>query len=263
MRPTPSVPPGYAEHAPPPGLAHRVECFWTRLLPEGAPSLTPTRVLPDNCVDVILTFDSPDGDASALGVGAMTRPLLLSGPQPRLSMGVRFRPGHARAALGLPGSELTDTIVPWSELTADAKAELERVASHPSDDARLGALAALMERRLARAGTPPAFVGEAVRRLETTAGRLRVATLADGLGVSRQHLARQLSVHVGLSPKTFARVVRMRAALARADAARAAHPHPPFTWSGLAYDLGFADQSHLIEEFRDIAGMTPTGWASR
>jgi AraC-like DNA-binding protein len=31
-------------------------------------------------------------------------------------------------------------------------------------------------------------------------------------------------------------------------------------WGALAHGLGFADQSHLVNEFRALAGLTPTAW---
>ncbi len=270
------LPPGYAEHAPPPGLRERVVCFWTRVATRAEPGpgrdptldaerpsagATAVRVLPDNCVDIILAFDG-DCSAEATGVGAMTRPLLVPGPVPRFTIGVRFRPGNALAAFGLPGGELTDETVPWAELAAEADAELERLTAVESDRGKLEAMIALVERRLVGAATSPRYVREAVRRLDAAAGGVRIGRLADDLGVTRQQLARQFAIHVGVSPKTFARVTRMRATLARAHAARAAHPRP-IAWSALAFELGYADQPHLIEEMRALAGLTPTEWATR
>lgn len=272
-RVTCSLPDGYAEHAPPASLRDRVACFWTRVTTRlestsvagglaaggsGVESAPAVRVLPDNCVDILFTFDGDDV-AAATGVGAMTRPLLVAGPAPRLTIGVRFRPGNGHAAFGLPAGELTDETVAWAELTSDAHAELERVAAVETDRGKLDAMMALVERRLAGAATSPRYVREAVRQLERAAGGVRIAELAEGLGVSRQQLARQFAIHVGVSPKMFARVARVRATLARADAARAAHPRP-IRWSALAFELGYADQPHMIEEMRALAGLTPTEW---
>ena len=69
-------------------------------------------------------------------------------------------------------------------------------------------------------------------------------------GVSRQHLARAFAHHVGVSPKTFARVMRFRRAIAIARGGREG-------WAELAEELGYFDQSHLIADFREFAGETP------
>jgi len=253
------IPDGYAEHAPPPELASIVECFWTRRTDPSAPA-TVHRVLPDGCVDIILAFDG--SGSSAAGVGAMTKPLLVRGPSPALSIGVRFRPGFALAALGLPAAELTDETVAWSLLARDADEELARLDAASSDEARLRTAMAMVARRFAGVATPPAAVRESVRRIAAVNGVLRIAALAPEVGVSRQQLARLFAVHVGVAPKVFARVMRVRAAIARADAARAANPYG-VDWSAVAYDLGYYDQPHLVDEFKAITGLTPGGWGSR
>jgi AraC-like DNA-binding protein len=61
---------------------------------------------------------------------------------------------------------------------------------------------------------------------------------------------------LGVSPKTLARMVRFGNAcrLARLGAG---------SWADIACAAGFADQAHLAREFSDLAGETPTAWASR
>src|SRR5881227_3912311 len=86
--------PGYTEHAPPPDLAGYVNCFWTSLSDEVSLSGAPTeyRVLPDGCVDIVIGFGRavPIANAAtndvteAMGVGSMTRPLLITGDRARL-----------------------------------------------------------------------------------------------------------------------------------------------------------------------------------
>lgn len=256
-----SVPEGYAEHAPPAELRGLVECFWTRRLEADATPPRAHRVLPDGCVDIIVSFAGDDAPR-AVGVGAMTRPIVVGGDRSSLSVGVRFRPGRALAAFGLPATELTDETVPWSTIAGDAEHEASRLATITRPDERLRAVVAMIARRFAGAAAPPPSVREGVRRIVAADGTLRIGALAAELGITRQQLARQFAVHVGVSPKMLARVMRVRAAIARADAARAANPHG-VDWSALAYDLGYSDQPHLVDEFKAITGITPGRWAAR
>jgi AraC-like DNA-binding protein len=98
-----------------------------------------------------------------------------------------------------------------------------------------------------------------VRRVVRASGNLRVAAMAAEIGVTRQQLARQFATHVGVTPKTFARVMRAQSALSRADAARAAYPRP-VDWSAIAYELGYYDQPHFIDDFKALTGLTPAKW---
>lgn len=255
-----SVPHGYAEHAPPPELRALVECFWTRRLEASEPPPREHRVLPDGCVDIIVSFAGDDAPR-AIGVGAMTRPIVVGGDRSSLTIGVRFRPGRALAAFGIPATELTDQTVPWSAVTGDAEREAARLATITGAGERLLAVVEMVERRFRATAPPPPSVREGVRRIVAAHGTLRIGTLAPELGITRQQLARQFAVHVGVSPKMLARVTRVRAAIARADAARAANPHG-VDWSALAYDLGYSDQPHLVDEFKAITGMTPGRWGA-
>lgn len=258
------IPIGYVEHAPPADLAGQVVCFWTARADE-TPTLSPNRVLPDGCVDIILGFGSTDEPGSddlreAFVVGAMTRPLVVSGVRPRLHIAVRFKPGFAFAALGVPAAEMTDDRVSFELLGRDGGVDIARVDAQPTPARRLGAFVEFVRCRLFGGVTrAPRSVHAAVHRIVSTGGNLRIESLAADVGVTRQGLAKQFATHVGLTPKTLARISRTRLALARADAARAASPRD-IDWSAIAYELGYYDQPHFIDEFKSIVGRTPGEW---
>ena len=76
---------------------------------------------------------------------------------------------------------------------------------------------------------------EAVRRIVEAGGSLGITRLAPALGVTRQHLARRFAQLVGVSPKTFARVVRLGRVIERVRAVPAGEP---INWSALAVEMG-------------------------
>ena len=61
-------------------------------------------------------------------------------------------------------------------------------------------------------------------------------------------------VKSGCTPKRFARVRRLQRVLRAVR--RSAEP----VWHELAADHGYADQPHLVHEFRELAGITPCGY---
>jgi len=68
-------------------------------------------------------------------------------------------------------------------------------------------------------------------------------------GVTISHLVRSFSRSVGLPPKSYhaqVRLARARRLLAEGKSA---------TW--VAYECGFADQSHLSRRFKECHGVTP------
>jgi AraC-like DNA-binding protein len=256
----PLIPIGYTEHVPPPDVADHVACFWTRVAtPSAAGEPGPAhRVLPDGSVDIVVGFET-GSDPEAVAVGTMTQPLIVPPGSPTVYVGVRFRPAHAFAALGLPAIELTDRRVALDLVATDARRMIDDVMTRTTNGERLDSLVRLVRHRLAGAPEIPVAVRRAVQLIASDYGNLRVAALAADIGITRQHLARQFATHVGVSPKTFARVMRARAAVARADAARAAYPRD-IDWSAIAYELGYYDQPHFIDDFKAITGKTPSQW---
>lgn len=242
----------YRELPPPPSLTDYVECFWTRELAPASTSDGVARVLPDGCVDFILEIGS--SNPTPIAVGTMTRPLVLGARAPHEFLGVRFRPGRAYAMLGLPVAELTDQRVPLADVWRHVEQLVEEVAGAASTPERVLVLARALERRLLDAPPPVPAVDAAVRSIVASGGAIEIATLGPAIGVTRQHLARAFARWVGVSPKTFARVVRLQRLLEVLRAAR--DPQ----WSALATWAGYYDQSHLVAEFKELTGLTPSAW---
>lgn len=60
-----------------------------------------------------------------------------------------------------------------------------------------------------------------------------------------------------LSGQTAARLVRFDGVWRRLE------QHKPLDWAGVARDAGYADQAHLIRDFREFTGTTPAELARR
>jgi len=89
-----------------------------------------------------------------------------------------------------------------------------------------------------------------------------VATVADRLGVAGRGLARRFAARVGCPPKRYARVRRFqRAARWAAESLAAQRVRPD--WAGIAAHCGYVDQPHLVHDFREFAGVTPSRYRPR
>ena len=233
----------YREHDPGTALRPWVECLWTR----DVGTAERHRVLPDGCADVLVVVHG--AAARALAVGPMTEPHDAASAAGCRYVAVRFRPGAARAFLGVPLAELLDQRVTLDAIWGGAARELAETVARAGDP--VSALRAALLRR-PPAGPPDALVSAAVRRLAADGSDAAVARLASELGVSRQHLARRFRDEVGHGPKKLARVVRMQRALQLVAGERA------LALAELALAAGYYDQAHLGAELRALAGTTPT-----
>jgi AraC-like DNA-binding protein len=94
------------------------------------------------------------------------------------------------------------------------------------------------------------------------AGRLRWSgpdrPARRGVGWSHKHLIAKFRQQVGLRPKTAARLVRLDEVWRRLDQARGR-----LDWGQVAREGGYADQAHLIRDFHQFTGTTPTEFVAR
>jgi AraC-like DNA-binding protein len=78
--------------------------------------------------------------------------------------------------------------------------------------------------------------------------------LASSCGISGRQLERKFLEQVGMTPKRFERLIRFRSALqSKASSAST-------SWTRVTQDAGYYDQNHLIKDFRDLTGTTPSAY---
>ena len=172
---------------------------------------------------------------------------------PQAGVQIDLTPLGAYRLLGIPSSEIANGVVGVDALDLRWLAELpERLAEAPDWDARFVALDRELARRAADGPDVDRSVAWAWRQLSASHGRVPVATLADEIGWSRRHFASKFREHVGLPPKPTGRVLRFTHAvgLLRADGIGSI--------GRVAATCGYADHSHLVRDFHDLAGCTPS-----
>lgn len=241
----------YQEYAPCPSLAPYLACLWTCQVQLDGAGVS-QRVLPDNCIDILWQDTNPQGGVA----GMMSSTIHVPFARPVRTIAVRFKPGAAARFFDLPLHELINLHPSLRDLWGPGPAAqfADALWSKPlSDSEAIAVLERLMLTRLQADNQRAALVEHAVRALQVSRGNLRIDTLADTLGVSRQHLASQFRARVGLSAKLFARVCRFQHATTRL---KDIHPGR-VDMAALALDLGYYDQPHMIHEFRALSGSTP------
>lgn len=224
---------GYAEHAD-----HRVV----------------RRTTPHPAVTVILNLGPPiavDGArlaTFAAGLHGGWGTTEFAGGQRGIEL--RLTPQGAHRLLRIPPGELAGRVVDLPVLTRLA----ERIGQADDWATRLDLLDAALVKLADDGPEPDPVVRWAWRAMHGQHGDVRIADLVAETGWSRRHFASRFRTEVGLAPKVAARVLRFNRAshlLARGVPAAA-----------VSAGCGYTDQSHLVREFRALAGVTPGGFVA-
>lgn len=219
-------------------------------------------------VPLVISFAEPfaiglgkaPGDSdrfASFAAGLFAGPVVIESFGGACCVQVNFTPLGARRFFRLPMSELTDSMVVLDDvLGAQGLALREWLGNAPDWTTRFDMAEAFVTARLEKAAETPLEIAWAYDRIITSGGRTRIASIAERLGWSRKHLAGSFSNAIGMGPKTLSRIVRFNRALGLSR-------QQAVDWADIAADCGYADQAHLVREFRDLAGETPTGISAR
>jgi AraC-like DNA-binding protein len=255
----------YFGRAPSPPLDQFIERIWYCA---DKPTHTRERVLPGGNVDLginlaedeIRIYDPTDPESvrtypGAIVLGTSTRSFMVDPRQRASVIGVHFRPGAALPFFGISPSEIVDDRVSLGDLWgADGRNFRERLldARSASERFRLVETTLLSRLRRARPGHPAARVALAAFRAQSDPSVAEIATM---VGLSHRGFIDVFKREVGLTPKLYARLQRFH----RVKERIAALGGPP-SWAAFALACGYFDQSHMIRDFVEFSGMSPTSY---
>lgn len=94
-------------------------------------------------------------------------------------------------------------------------------------------------------------VARAARLLREAQGQRSVNALCDETGLSMRHFQRRFRQLTGQNPKHYARICRVSHAVHLKELS------PDLSWTAVALEAGYADQSHFIRDFKGLTGILP------
>jgi len=250
------------KHQPAEPLSRFVDYLWWL---SDRPAHARERIVPTGTQELVINLDADvfdirsaesDGSArrfsGAMVSGCYGKYFVIDTRAHANLLGVHFRPGGARAILGLPLGEIADQHVDLDVLWGPVARELrDRVGRASSTHERFRIVQSELLKRLAldsRSRAHPA-VALALGRLKDE--RSSVGPVAAELGMTSRRFIELFTAEVGMTPKLYARVQRFQSALMQAHRTRA-------NWTELALAVGYCDQSHLIRDFVSFSGFSPS-----
>ena len=244
----------YRRYTPQPPLSDYVELLW--LFDRPVQSHGSERALPTGTVELVVNLGGGGADFDSIVCGPHSRFFVIDTSRPATVMGAHFKPGGMAAFLGLPIDELHNLNVSLDALWGRRAGELrERLLAAAGAEAKFRLFERLLSAWLDRQHRRHDAVGHALTAFGR--GSRRIGDVVDETGLSPRRFIRLFSGEVGLTPKAFCRVRRFQRAVARLQGV------DDVDWAGTAVACGYYDQSHMIHEFQDLAGLSPSSYLAR
>lgn len=247
---------------PTPALSNYLECFWT-LQSRSTPSLlSPERILPDGCTEIIFNLAAAfkryhssnhvEVQPQSLFVGQMRRFAMIEPTGEVRLFGIRFRPAGAYIFTHFPLAELTDKIIDLDLIWNHFSRELtEKIHLARTTHERTNIVEKALLARLDRRHDIDRIIESAIDTIIARDGLVSIDRLQKKLQLSSRQLERKFQERVGLSPKFFCRILRLQKVF------KAVASHRPLHWSFIATECGYFDQAHFIHDFKEFSGQTP------
>jgi len=243
-------------------LGRAVESIWSargripyrreRIAPTG--SSVAVFVLGD---PILETATGPRGDAlladQGFLIGPHDRPVINEPTGETFAVGIVTTAVGCRAALGVEPAAIRGRVVDLAAAWPRAAAIRAELMAAVGADAMLDLLSGYLAAGLDLADPGLDRCVRAVSLLEQDP-TTPIAAIAAAVGVSHGHLDREFTRIVGLAPRRLARLRRVQRMLSGIDA------QGDVAWAGMAAELGWSDQSHLIRDVKRHTGVTPSAY---
>ncbi len=218
--------------------------------------------IPSGTVELVIDLEAPFKQA-LVGEEMKTRPqafitglfekcLSIKPTGTIRQIGVVFKIGAFCRFSDLPYSKIKGQIIPLPEVFGkDAARLLSSLDSCPSvSDMMIEVQSFLCGRLSSQRFTDNPFIDQSITTIDRYQGYVAVSTLLDGHHISPRHFRRVFKRYTGISPKKYARLIRLMHLVRKAR-------EKEMSLSTLADIHGFYDVSHVYHEFKKATGMFP------
>jgi AraC-like DNA-binding protein len=231
-------------------LSTWVEHFWIQEGYSPSPS-RPWRILPDSSPHLIFSTErgGPPGVAASFGiVGARSIFRDVDVSSRAITVGARLKAGALFDLTGSRADIFTDRAFPAEDVFGPTGKQLvERMMQGTTVDA--------LDHLKAFLGSLLTFPRNQVPFHDALQSSRSVSGLARTLNLSERAVYGRATEVAGIPPKRLLRILRLHRALQHANRRR--------TWSETAYLAGYADQAHMVRDFKSLLGDSPDAWRRR
>lgn len=198
-----------------------------------------------------LVFSRGGSDLSSNLFGPLTKPCMVGrlANQYDMLLIIEFQPAGLSAFTGINQKELADQRIPFEGISSTLNSLLSEALESASDlDELIGLLDMLLLKNLYAAYPPELQIATDI--MVKNAGNISCKELSSLVYYSERHLNRIFKNYLGMTTKTFSRMVRINKAIQLMQ-------NPKCSITCASFETGFYDLPHFIHDFTSVCGMTP------
>ena len=209
-------------------------------------------VIPINSLQLIFWYTEGTIRIQILGVHTLSWTHLLAAKDQYF--GVQFRPGQAFSLLGIPLNQLQNSSCFLEDLSISWKPLKESMIAAQTFAERVQSFEIWLLQQLTTLHGVPPHLSQLILFMCKYPSYCSIDGMAKQIGLTTRQLNRLFNKYVGISPKSFNRILRFHRAY------QALKFQSPEDYTSFSLDLGYYDQSHFINDFRAFTGTSPTQW---
>lgn len=251
---------------PSPRLARYVRYFW--VLEGEATSSQPYvhRSMADGCAELLFHYNGVFDELVGNTTTTSSFPSGLAGQSQQVRrftinrnfgiFGVYLYPFTASHLFSVAATELKNQMIDLHSLLGkDASALEERMVLAGTNSDRVKIISDFIESKIAVASCASPGVFETIQHVIATKGTISVEALAQRNFLSTRQFERSFLQFTGFNPKLFSRIVRFQSTLQEYGSSKK-------SLTTIAYESGYYDQSHFIQDFKQFSGHNPKEYFS-
>jgi AraC-like DNA-binding protein len=185
--------------------------------------------------------------------GQTIQPVVLDAPRNCPIIGIIFQPHVLKPVFRFDANEITDSCLDLKLLPAVPRINVnEQIWNMNSPEKQVQTLFKYLEFLIDKnKAEPNAGLEYATSRIMQLKGQVSLKQLQTELNLSERTFERKFEQHVGISPRLLSGIAQFQASL------KQLRNNKYNKLSDIAYDNGYADQSHFIRSFKKFTGVTP------
>lgn len=213
--------------------------------------------VPDVCTDIIFHHDPHRNDLGAYLYGSPLLPHAFEMIPGYHYFGVRFLPGNLPLVTDISMAETINQVIPLNNVGKHINLA-ELIGHQKSFESQIDMFLNFYKKSLHDQLNKDKSFGlkkYLINQILNSSGNIRVEDLADTSGYSVRYVNRMFKAEMGIPPKKFCKIVRFQRCLS--DMCNRLRDSKDLNLGMLSFDLGYADESHMIRDFKEYTNRTP------